>query len=195
MWESLIQDKWKRNGNMNVMDKGWRRYDWDKECFCYLRRGMEGGMWGDYCWGVWTMMWKREKWMEWCIESSLRTVRELKRWSSRDVRELLSRNWWEKEIMNENDDCVVNGSEFHKEWIICWDCQTPQVQERSDCFHWEKNMEKQLKSIEIGTTSSERLLRELNNSGRRCVMWFPESSCQITREHEGKYEEAEKELR
>ena len=43
-------------------------------------------------------------------------MRELKRLSSRDVRELLSRDCSETEIMNENDDCVMNGrSEFQKE--------------------------------------------------------------------------------
>ena len=86
---------------------------------------------------VWTMMEKREKWTEGCVESTGGL------WESwRDDHQ----GMWESycEAMVENDDCVVDGtSEYQKERIICWDCQTPQVQERSDCFHWEKNMEKQ----------------------------------------------------
>ena len=59
MWESLKQDEWKRNENMNVMDKGWRSCDWEKECSCYLRREMEVGMWDDCYWvsGQW---WRKE---------------------------------------------------------------------------------------------------------------------------------------
>ena len=77
--------------------------------------------------------------------------------------------------MNENDDCVVNGrSEFQEDRIICWDCQTPQVQESSDCFHQDKIMKNNLKGINIWTKRPERLLRELNNSGGKCVILFLE---------------------
>ena len=178
---------------------GWRMEElWLRERMFLLFEKRDGGR--DVRWvllSFWTMMEKREKWMEWCVDSSWRTVRELKRWSSRDVRELPQRDYWEKEIMNENDDCVMNGrKEFNKGWIICWDCQTPQVQERWDCFHWDKKHGKAtLKHWHWNNKAWETVERVKQLRREMCYVVFRESSWQTTRNHEGKCEEAGRELR
>ena len=103
MWESLNKDNWKRNENMNVMDEGWRSYYWDEGCSCYLRRGMEGGMWGD-CYRVSGKWWRKER-NEWetiwkCLEDCERVEEMIIKGCERVIVKVLLRErnheweWW-----------------------------------------------------------------------------------------------------
>ena len=64
------------------------------------------------------------------ITRSWRDVRELKIWSSRDVREFEPRYHW-----REKKKRVKLGESFKGMGVgtICSDCQTPQAQDMQDC--------------------------------------------------------------
>ncbi len=51
MWVSLSQGM-KQQKRDNEVDEWWRSDGWENQDFCYLRRGVEGGMWEDCCWVI-----------------------------------------------------------------------------------------------------------------------------------------------
>ena len=80
---------------------------------------------------------------------------------------------WTKEIWWFDDE---TSREWDEEQITCWDCQTSQHQERKDCFcqAWNNGMRESWQIHSNSNTRDDKLLREWNITGERCVRLFEE---------------------
>ena len=84
---------------------------------------------------------------------------------------------WIKIMMNKKS-WKWKSNEWNEVGIIWWDCQICQVQERLNYFHWDKeHFKSKCKRMDVGMTRYERLLRELNIWGGRCVRLFSKRRC------------------
>ena len=84
---------------------------------------------------------------------------------------------WIKIMLNKKS-WIWKDNGWNEDRIIWWDCQICQVQERSNYFHKDKeHFKSKCKRMGVGIRRLERLLRELNIWGGRCVRLFPERRC------------------